>query len=110
MNTIKINGTVYSGNGSLIVSGNKIIVDGKDVTPDAKEIKIDIKGDISMLTVDSCETVTVHGRVGKIKTMSGDVNIEGDVDGDISTMSGDVDCYNVSGKISTMSGDIKTRK
>ena len=44
-----------------------------------------------------------------IKTMSGDVEIHGDVNGDVKTMSGDVDCGNVAGDVSSMSGDIKRR-
>ena len=41
--------------------------------------------------------------------MSGDVEIHGDVNGDVKTMSGDVDCGNVAGDVSSMSGDIKRR-
>ena len=49
-------------------------------------------------------------RIGKIKTMSGDVDVDGNVSGDIQTMSGDVDCGDVSGNIKTMSGGVKCKK
>ena len=42
--------------------------------------------------------------------MSGDVDVDGNVSGDIQTMSGDVDCGDVSGNIKTMSGDVKCKK
>jgi len=106
---ITINGKKFKGN-SISVSRNKIIIDGKDCTPDAKEINIIVNNDISELKIDVCDTLKVKGNVGSIQTQSGDVKVEGDVTGNISTMSGDVDCYEVGGNISTMSGDIKHRK
>lgn len=57
-----------------------------------------------------CDNVSLNGEAKSIKTQSGDVNIAGDVIGNVKTMSGDVKCENVSGDVSTMSGDIKKRK
>ncbi len=109
MCTITINGNIYSGN-SIVVTNGKVIINGKDVTPDSKEINISVVGDIEQLKVDACNKVSVEGSVKSISTLSGDVEVSGDVDGSISTMSGDVDCGHVQGSISTMSGDVKHRR
>jgi hypothetical protein len=109
MSTITINGNTYSGN-SIVVTNGKVVISGKDVTPDSKEINISVVGDIEQLKVDACNKVSVEGSVKSISTQSGDVEVTGDVDGSISTMSGDVDCGHVQGSISTMSGDVKHRR
>ena len=105
---VTINGISYSGN-NVFVSGNKIIIDGKDVTPDAKTITIQVDGNIDNLSVDVCNSISITGSVGKIKTQSGDVNIGGDVQGNVETLSGDVDAFIIHGNVKTMSGDIKTK-
>jgi hypothetical protein len=109
MSTITINGVSISGN-NVVVSNGKVFVNGKDFTPEIKEINIVVNGNIDKLEVDSCDKVQVKGKVGNVKTLSGDVDVSGDVNGSISTMSGDVDCNNVSGSIATMSGDVKYKK
>lgn len=110
MNTIQINGVTITGSGNISVSNGKIIVNGVDVTPDTKEITIIVNGDTGKINVDACNQLIVTGKVGDIKTMSGDVEVNGDVTGSISTMSGDVDCGNVGGIVKSMSGDIKHKK
>jgi hypothetical protein len=110
MNTISINGMTIQGSGNVVISNGKIMVNGKDVTPDSKEINIVINGNVDELKVDACNKVSVTGSVKSIKTQSGDVDVTGDVDGSIQTMSGDVDCGTVGGSISTMSGDVKHRR
>jgi hypothetical protein len=109
MSTITINGNTYSGN-SIVVTNGKVIVNGKDVTPDSKEINISVQGNIDELKVDVCSKVSVTGNTKNVSTKSGDIDIAGNVEGSIQTMSGDVDCGNVAGSISTMSGDIKHKR
>ena len=106
MSTIIINGNTYSGN-SIVVTNGKVIINGKDVTPDGKELNISVEGSIEELKVDTCNKVSVTGSVKSISTKSGDIEVTGDVDGSVQTMSGDVDCGHVQGSVSTMSGDIK---
>lgn len=106
---ITINGNTFSGS-NIIVTNGKVIINGKDVTPDSKEINISVVGNIEQLKVDACNKVYVEGNVQSISTQSGDVEVSGDVDGSISTMSGDVDCGHVKGSVSTMSGDIKHKR
>lgn len=106
---IRINNNSYVGN-SVIITNGKVIIDGKDVTPDYKEININVTANINELRVDSCNKIQVEGSIKTIQTKSGDVEVTGDVDGSISTMSGDVECNMVQGSVSTMSGNIKYRK
>ena|ERR1035437_3204031 len=113
MSTITINGNTISGNLSgrnISITNNKIIIDGVDVTPDSKEINITVSGNIEKLSADCCNKIQVTGDVGSVKTQSGDVEITGNVNGSIQSMSGSVDCGNVSGNISTMSGSVKHKK
>lgn len=108
--SITINGIKYSGN-SIVVSNGKVIIDGKNETPkDSKEININVNGNIDELKVDVCETIKITGDVNNVKTQSGDVDVKGNVNGNIQTMSGDVKSKNVGGSISTMSGDIKHKR
>lgn len=109
MSAIIINGNIYSGN-SIVVTNGKVIVNGKDVTPDSKDINIIVQGDIDELKVDACNKVFVTGNVNNISTKSGDIDITGIVEGNVQTMSGDVDCGNILGSVSTKSGDIKHRR
>lgn len=108
MNIVKINGiTIHSDNSrNVVIKNGKVLVDGKDVTPESKNITIVIEGDINSLSVDECNALDITGSVGSVKTMSGDVNC-GDVTGSVNTMSGDVQCGNISGNVSTLSGDVK---
>lgn len=102
-----VGGNIHIGNG-------KVIIDGKDVTSEynseEKEINITVTGDIQSLEVDSCNKVLVTGNTGPVKTVSGDVDITGDVAGSVNTVSGDVDCGNIAGSVRTVSGDIKHRR
>lgn len=109
MNTVTVNGKTFVHNGSISISNGKVIVDGKDITPESKNINIIVNGNIDRIKVDSCDHVTVTGNAESVETMSGDININGDVNGFVKSMSGDIKCGHVSGKVSTMSGDIKNK-
>jgi len=108
MTQIIINGSVFNGN-SISIKNGKITVDCKDVTPDQKEISISVTGDVKELKADSCNKITVKGNVTTVSTLSGDVEISGDVQGPVTTMSGDVKCGNIAGSVQTMSGDIRSK-
>lgn len=105
MSSVTINGKTYIGN-NIIVSNGKIIIDEKNVTSDDKVINITVNGNIDSLKVDTCNKLEIIGNVTNVNTVSGDVDINGDVSGSIQTVSGDVKCNNVSGSINTLSGDI----
>lgn len=115
MRGITINGVSIVGAGrgtALTISNGRVIIDGVDVSdqlPAQREIHIEIHGDVEVLDVDVAREVKVVGRVGKVRTMSGDVSC-GDVEGRVRTVSGDVSCGAVSGSVSTVSGDIRHAK
>jgi cytoskeletal protein CcmA (bactofilin family) len=91
MNKVVINGNTVSGNfaaDNLIIINGKVFVNGKDVTPDAKEINITIQGSVEKLEVDACSKITIDGDVHNVTTKSGDVDISGNVSGNVQTMSG----------------------
>ena len=105
MNKIIIGNQNYSGRNITIANG-KVIIDGKDVTPEGKEINIKVEGNIEILKADCVSELTVTGNCGEVSTQSGDISIKGDVNGSVSSMSGDIDCGSIGGRVSTMSGDI----
>lgn len=110
MNSITINGKTITSSGNIIVSNGRVIVGGTDVTPEGKEIIIVVNGNVDKLEVDACSKVTITGNANNVKTVSGDIEIQGAVSGSVSSVSGDVDCGDIKGSVSTISGDIKNRK
>jgi hypothetical protein len=106
MNSITINGKLYSGN-SIIVNNNKVFIDGKEVTPDQKEVTITVAGNVGSIKVDACKLVSVTGDCTTAETTSGNIEIGGNVSGSVKTMSGNIHCGNVGGNASTMSGNIR---
>ncbi len=106
MSTITINGKSYTGN-NIKVTNNRVFIDSKDVTSDdGKAIYINVVGDIEELKVDACNHVSVTGAVGILSTVSGDVEVGGNVIRNVQTVSGDVKCGDVMGSVSTVSGDV----
>jgi hypothetical protein len=108
---ININGDKYNFSGNVTINGNRVFSNGKEITNlkniDQKNISIVIESSIEKLDVDACDMITVKGNCGSVKTMSGDVDCSGDIQGSVKTMSGDVSCSgSIQGSVSTMSGDI----
>lgn len=108
MASIIINGVTYSGNSVSVNNGN-VIIDGKGVNVVSKNINISVNGDIKNLDVDSCNMLKVGGNVDWLNTVSGDVEVKGDIKNNVKTVSGDVFCMNIGGNVSTVSGDIDKR-
>jgi len=107
---ISINGVSYQGNNITITNG-KVFVDGVELREgESKTINITVNGNLDVLKVDSCQKVMVMGTVNALSTISGDVDISGDVGDSVSTVSGDVECGNIGGSVKTVSGDIKYRR
>ena len=111
MSSININGVTITSGRNIVVRGGQVTVDGQDVTPDAKVINITVTGNVDRIEADVCQQLSVTGDVGNVSTVSGDVNVEGNINGSVQTVSGDVDCGgSIGGNISTLSGNIKHRK
>ena len=106
MNKITINGKTYLSSGNISIVNGTVIMDSEKFSTDEKIINISIEGDMNTLEVDCCDKVSIKGEVGRVSTVSGDIEC-GNVNGGISSVSGDVRCGNVGGSISTVSGDVK---
>ena len=91
-NKISINGMSISGGKNIVITNGRVVIDGKDVTLDAKDIRIEVHGNVEKIEADACNSISVSGNVGGVKTQSGDVS-----------------CGAVAGEVETMSGDIRTR-
>ena len=90
----------------------KTYVDGKPIeelnciNPDDKQINITIEGDVERLEVDYCHTINITGDAKRVKTNSGDIEIGGNVEGDVHTNMGSITCGNVEGDCHTNMGSI----
>ena len=105
--TATINSKSYSGN-NIQINNGRIIIDGVDITSDINEkvINVSIEGNVDLIS--KCDNVTVKGNVNKVDTGAGDIDITGDVAGDIKTGAGDITVRgNVSGNVKTSAGDIE---
>lgn len=103
---------------SMTITNGKTYVNGKEVDlaelankrEDSNVYHIHIEGDVDKLEIDHCETISVNGNVRKIHTSYGSIEIKGDVDGDVHTNMGDIECGNVDGDVHTNMGSISYRK
>ena len=103
---------------SMTITNGKTYINGKEVDlaelankrEDSNVYHIHIEGDVDKLEVDHCETISVNGNVRKIHTSYGSIEIKGDVDGDVHTNMGDIECGNVDGDVHTNMGSIRYRK
>jgi hypothetical protein len=105
--SVSIDGRDFVGR-NITIRGEKVVIDG--VEQDGSlvgPVSIVLYGDAELID-GPASSVTVTGKCGHVKTMSGDVRC-GDVAGSVSTMSGDVTCGNIGGNVKTMSGDISHR-
>ena len=102
---VTINGKSYTGNTISISGDGDVIIDGvKKDTPLVGKIDVVVNGDIN--TLDHKSGNIQANNVNSVKTISGDVVVNGQVGGDVTTVSGDVACGDVSGNVKTVSGDI----
>ena len=109
--TMHINGKVYTNiRGTVTFKDGKAYVNGQPIEDYSKSpekvINITINGNIDKIKVEQCETIQVTGNVRQVKTISGNVSVGGNVDGDVKSTSGDINCKDVEGDVSTTSGDI----
>lgn len=109
------NTKVFGALRNVVISGGMITVDGKPLSeldvidPNEKVINITITGDVERLEVDYCHKVHVEGDAKRVKTSQGDIEICGDVEGDVHTNMGSITCGNVEGDCHTNIGSIQRR-
>lgn len=104
------NGTIrqISGGHLQIVNG-EVITDGqpvREINTDEKVINITIEGDIERLEVDYCSSIRITGNAKRVKTLNGDIEIGGNVEGDVHTNMGSITCGDVEGDCHTNMGSI----
>lgn len=113
--TIVVNGDVIRGQkiNSMVISGGRITIDGKSLSEldveDEKEINITIQGDLERLEVDYCNTLHVTGNAKRVKANKGDIEIGGDVQGDVHANMGTITCGNIEGDCHANMGNIYRR-
>jgi hypothetical protein len=102
--------TIVSGNNISVING-VIYVDGKKQELGQENpavINITVENSVSTISVDVANTITAKSYVGNVYTQSGDIQVDGDVDGDVNTASGNVTIGSyVTGNVKTVSGNIK---
>jgi hypothetical protein len=97
----------YQGN-NISINNGRVIIDGVDVTDDNdnKVLNITIQGNVESIS-GLVSTLKVTGDINNLSSGSGDVDIVGNVNGNIKVGSGDISVRgNVSGSVITQSGDI----
>jgi hypothetical protein len=101
---VLIGGKKYEGK-NIQINGDQVIIDGKTQEDSlVGNINVVVHGNIESLEHNS-GNITAEN-IETLNTISGDVEC-GNVSGNIKTVSGDVECGNVSGNVKTVSGDIE---
>jgi DUF4097 and DUF4098 domain-containing protein YvlB len=116
MSTFIINGKTFVTEGnadSISVNNGQVFLNGRTFDmgefASAPVINIVVEGSVNSVSTQSGD-VTVKGDLGTAKTMSGNIEVDGAVKGDVSTMSGDVRVAgSIAGKVKTVSGDIRSK-
>lgn len=110
---IKSNGKVTTiKGGSIQIVNGKILTDGKaveEINTDEKVINITIEGEVERLEVDYCNEITVNGDAKRVRANCGNVNIKGNVNGDVHANCGSITCGNVEGDCHANMGSIVKR-
>ena len=103
--------TIIKG-GTISITDGKTFVDGKPIdelnaiNTDDKVINITIEGNVERLEVDYCTSIKVNGDAKRIKTSNGDIEIGGNVSGDVHTNMGSITCGDIEGDCHTNMGSI----
>lgn len=112
MNKVYVNGKKYIlPNGNVSVVNNKVYWNGKLVEDcyllKEKIINITIEGNVEGdVKCDNIESINIKGSCKNIETNNGEVKIGGNVDGNVSTYNGNVNCHNINGDAKTHNGNI----
>ena len=106
---IIVNGKNYEGN-NLYMNGDKVYVEGKLVSgDDEKEVNIIIDGNIDTIKLTSVNNFNMVGNCNNLSSTGGNLNIKGSIEGNVTSVSGNIKCKSINGNVSTVSGDISKR-
>lgn len=93
--------TLYNEHGNICADGKTIIH-----TNSSPHFYISIDGDTKSVTTISGD-ININGQIsGSVQTISGDVNTTSDIKGKVDTTSGDVFARVIDKEVSTVSGDV----
>lgn len=111
MNKVTVNGKTYTAPDGCSVSviNNKVYFNSKlaEDFNDWKEKNIEIKveGNCAEVRTDTGD-ITIEGNVdGNVSSNVGDIKVRGDVKGNVSTNCGDISSHHIFGNSSTNCGD-----
>lgn len=112
---VGVNNSVITIDGVTIVNGvensEEISIGGTNFKLDdfKGKITINVMGDVTGNVSTVVGGINVHKNAKKVSTVSGDIEIGGQVEGSVTSTSGDVTVSNaVHGGISTVSGDVSS--
>lgn len=111
---IILNGKEYSGS-ALTIKNNKVYIDGQFIDTEKEEkngilqLNLNIYADVENVDCE-CETLTIYGDVGKVKTTNGNIEIHNNVNGSINTINGNVSADEIYGDIETVNGNVQCVK
>jgi cytoskeletal protein CcmA (bactofilin family) len=112
MNTVHINGKTYTAPDGVSISviNGKAYFDGKlaeDLNDwKVKKIEITIEGNCKEVKCDS-GNINVNGNVeGDVTTDTGNINVRGDIKGNVTTDTGNIKSHHIFGNASTDIGNI----
>lgn len=109
--SVYVNGKLVTGK-TISVDNGVVMVDGKRLDADGgyQHLKIEIHGNVAGNVKTNTGDVHVTGDTSAVTTMSGDVDVGGNVNGSASTMSGNVTVHGkLRGDASSMSGKVSRR-
>lgn len=116
MGSIVINGKKVNYTGTISIENGRFFLDGKELkdleslTKDQKHIEIKVEGDIDRLQVDTCDNLYIEGSCNKVNTVNGEVEIGGNVFGDVESVNGYIEIHGyVIGDVKTVNGNIKRK-
>lgn len=100
------------GRNNIVINNGTVIVDGEIVSEsNAKNIFITLVGDVAILKVGACSSLTIEGNAGAIVNTSGNIKVAQNVEGDVQTTSGNITIAgSCSGNPTTKSGNIVIKK
>lgn len=92
-----------STNGVVSIRGNSQVIQIDNVGGDIRINGVSVQMEAGQVAL----TVNIDGDCHSVTTRSGDINVNGMVDGSVTTSSGDVTVYEgVHGNVTTSSGDV----
>lgn len=105
---VEINGVRYEGNNVTIIDG-KVTIDGKavDVDDKSKVINVIITGNVKNLEVGNCNKLKLFGECGNVNSINGNIDIQGNVTGDVTNKNGNINCSKIEGNATNKNGNIK---